>query len=64
MRRKETSTRYECLCNHANQDYIDNYFKEHDIRKYQGFLCYSKPCVKEPSIKTSPKWCPLKESEK
>ena len=63
MQRKITSARYDCLCKHPNQDYIYEYFKENNIRKYQGFLCYSKPNIKEPTIKTAPKWCPLKESE-
>ena len=64
MGRKYTSVRYDCICAHPNRDYIQNYFEEHNIRKFLGFLCYSRPYVKEPTIKTSPKWCPLKVGDK
>lgn len=55
------NTRGNCYCNHPNQDYIRNYYKEHDISRAEGFICFTKPLTKELSIKTSPKWCPLKE---
>ncbi len=36
------------------------YFKEHRIKKAEGFISYSEPYRTEPKIKTSPMWCPKK----
>lgn len=46
------------MCGHPNQIYIIDYFRQHKIKKMPAFLCYGYG--KEPTIKTSPAWCPLK----
>ena len=45
----------------GSADYINNYFKEHRIKKMEGFIGFGKPFEDKPQIKTSPAWCP-KES--
>ena len=55
--------RMECLCKHPNQEYIKKYYETHDIRRYLGFICYTDIKTDEPTTKTSPRWCPLKEKK-
>ena len=57
------STRYSCYCKHPNQDYIRHYYSKNNINRTLGFICFTKPYTMEMSIKTSPKWCPLKEEK-
>lgn len=54
------ATRFDFHCNHPNQMYIYDYFKEHDIKKMPGFIGYGKCYGHEPTNKTTPKWCPNK----
>lgn len=58
--RKGGNTTKEVMCRHPDRDYIVNYFREHRIRKFEGFLGYVNSKGEFP-IKTSPKWCPLKK---
>lgn len=44
----------------GSADYIRNYFKEHQIKKLEGFIGFGKPYDDKPQIKTSPAWCPKK----
>lgn len=54
--------RHEFHCGHPDRQYIENYHKEHGIKKYPPFIGYSKPDMTFP-IKRTPKWCPkLKEA--
>ena len=53
-------TRKGYHCEHPNQRYIDDYFREHDIRKMSGFIGYGKALESVPGNKTTPKWCPKK----
>lgn len=54
--------RYEFYCRHPDQQYIENYHKEHGLNKHPSFIGYSKPEMTFP-IKRTPKWCPeLKEA--
>ena len=48
-------------CDHENQQFIRDYFKEHRLIKQPGFLCFGNwhSGCDEPTIKTSPVWCPL-----
>lgn len=48
------------FCEHPDKEYIRTYFKEHRIRKYEGYLGFINSKGVFP-IKTSPKWCPLKK---
>lgn len=55
-------------CNHPDKDYIENYCREHRIHSQPGFICLRKRVLRaysykyEPTIKTSPRWCPLKNT--
>lgn len=57
-RRHFNSTR-EVMCEHPDKEYIRKYFKEHNIRKYEGFIGFVNSKGVFP-IKKSPAWCPLK----
>ena len=59
--RKPGNCRYEYRCEHPNQKYIIDYFKEHKILKLHGFLGFSR--AGEFPVKTAPKWCPLKGAD-
>lgn len=54
------NTRGSFHCEHPDQDYINNYFKEHKIQKMPGFIGFGEKFKNVPSIKTSPAWCPKK----
>ena len=47
-------------CDHPDEKYISNYFREHKLIKMPRFLGYGKDKV---PIKTSPRWCPLRRKE-
>lgn len=52
------------LCGHKNQTYIYKYFRKHNIKKMPAFICYGGGLYGiEPTIKTSPAWCPLKKAK-
>lgn len=55
--------RYNVFCRHPNQKYIIEYCMKNRVGKMPGFICFTKPFDPEPTIKTSPKWCPLKVEE-
>ncbi len=59
MRRK--NTRMEFLCEHPDKEYISNYYKEHRIKKFEGFIGFEKSYNGEVPIKSSPAWCPRKK---
>lgn len=59
--RRWGNSRSEYTCNHPDQGYIIDYFKEHHISKMAGFLNFGKPG--EVPVKTSPAWCPRKRKE-
>lgn len=51
-------------CRHKNQQKIYDYFKLHYMVKTPGFVCYGGGLYgTEPTIKTSPAWCPLNGKE-
>lgn len=50
-------------CGHPDQNYINDYFKEHRLQKMPGFLDYGKAWSDEVPIKTSPAWCPKKRKK-
>lgn len=57
--------RCKFYCGHKNQKYIYEYFKTHRISKMPAFLCFGGGLYGvEPTIKTSPAWCPLKKKYK
>lgn len=58
--RKMNNTRASFSCEHPDQRYILDYFKEHNIHKMPGFISYGEKFKSVPSIKTSPAWCPKK----
>ena len=47
-------------CEHPNQSYILEYFKEKNILKMAGFIGFGKCYADKPTIKTAPAWCPKK----
>ncbi len=57
---KPYGSRLSYYCEHKNQEYIRRYFDEHKLKKIPGFVCFSIGMYYEPSIKTSPPWCPKK----
>ena len=59
--RKMGNTRTGFRCEHPDQRYIYDYFREHGMLKMPGFLGYSKPFSDEVPVKTSPAWCPRKK---
>lgn len=61
--RKMGNTRSSFSCEHPDQKYILDYFKDHRIQKMPGFIGYEKPFSGEVPIKTSPAWCPKKKQE-
>lgn len=54
------NTRGSFYCEHPDQKYIIQYFKDHKILKMQGFIGFGNRNEDKPSIKTSPAWCPKK----
>ena len=50
-------------CQHQNQEYIIEYCHNNRVGKMPGFICYTKRGTNELTIKTSPRWCPLKKEE-
>lgn len=55
-------TRCRFWCEHKNKQYMYDYCREHNIHKMPGFVCYGGGLYGvEPTIKTSPAWCPLKK---
>lgn len=42
-------------------EYIRKYYKEHKIKKMEGFIGFGKPFSEAVPIKTSPAWCPKKK---
>lgn len=56
--RRVGNSRSEFICEHPEQGYIIDYFKEHKLSKMAGFIAFGK--IGEVSIKTSPAWCPRK----
>lgn len=56
--RKFGNSRSEVMCRHPDGKYIYQYFKEHGIRKYEGFIGYVNSKGIFP-IKKAPAWCPL-----
>lgn len=59
--RHDSRSSFQCC--HPNQQFIDDYFKEHEISKMPGFIGFSKPWESVPINKTTPKWCPKKEQQ-
>lgn len=55
------NTRSEFTCKHPDSEYIWKYYREHNIRKMEGFLGFGKPYNDEIPVKTSPGWCPRKK---
>lgn len=53
-------TRKGFYCEHPNQRYINDYFKEKDIQKMPGFVGFGEKFADVPKNKTTPKWCPKK----
>lgn len=45
------------FCNHPNQEFIQDYFKENKLKKMAGFLGFWSYSTFP--IKKSPKWCPI-----
>lgn len=58
--REERRTRSGFVCEHPDQKYILEYFKQNRISKMPGFLGYGAKWSEEVPVKTSPKWCPRK----
>ncbi len=56
-----TGTRNRVMCSHPNQKYIYEYCRSHRVASMPGFIGYTKPFENEVTIKTSPRWCPLKQ---
>lgn len=58
--RKYGNSTKEVMCQHPDKEYVRKYYKEHDIRKFEGFIGFINSKGVFP-IKGSPKWCPLKQ---
>ena len=58
--RKKRSGSVGYWCGHPDDKHVSKYFREHQLQKASGFLCYAAYYTLEPTIKTSPAWCPLK----
>lgn len=56
------NTTKDVWCCHQDQEYVRLYFKEHKIRKAEGFIGFVNSKGDFP-IKKSPKWCPLKKEK-
>ena len=61
--RKYGNTTASVMCSHPDHDYIHNYFKEHNISKYEGFIGFINSKGIFP-VKKSPAWCPFKAEKK
>ena len=48
------------MCVHPDKEYIRKYFKDRNIKKYQGFIGFINSKGIFP-VKKSPMWCPLKQ---
>lgn len=57
------SVRKGFFCNHPEQDYILNYFREKSIQKMPAFIGFGERFSDVPGNKTTPKWCPKKRAE-
>ncbi len=55
------NTRSHFSCEHPDGEYIRKYYKEHNIKKMEGFIGFGKPFSEAVPIKTSPAWCPKKK---
>lgn len=58
------STRKGFHCNHPDRKHISRYFKEHNIKKMEGFIGFGERFADVPKNKTTPKWCPKFEGHK
>lgn len=56
------NTRREFGCLHPDQEYIIEYFKKKKIHKMSGFLGFGARNSDQAPIRTSPAWCPKKET--
>lgn len=61
MNRPFGNSRGEFWCQHENQKYIIDFYKQNGIHRATGFIAFGKPWDDVPTTKTSPKWCPRKE---
>ena len=61
--RRGLNKRRECYCSHPDKKYIFDYFQKNRMVKSVGFLSFSEPYTTSPTIKTAPKWCPLKKKD-
>lgn len=62
--RRSGNIRGSFHCDHPDQAHIIKYFKEHGIHKMEGFISFGESYSSNPSIKSSPKWCPKKVEDK
>lgn len=49
--------RFECYCDHPH---AGEAFRKYGGASKERFISFSVKCDTEPTIKTSPRWCPLK----
>ncbi len=56
------NTRSNFTCEHPDKLYISEYYKKHKILKMEGFIGFGERYSSDVPIKTSPKWCPKKQS--
>lgn len=61
--RRGCAARYYFFCNHGNAEVVFNSIC-HDSNRMPGFIGWSRPGEYYPIIKKSPKWCPLRESNR
>lgn len=61
--RKPGNARAEFICKHPNQKYINDYLFKNKISRSVGFIDFGEKWSDECPIKTSPRWCPLKEEK-
>lgn len=55
------NARCNFMCEHPDKKYIGEYYKEHNIKKMEGFIGFGKKWSEEVPIKSSPAWCPKKK---
>ena len=58
--RRFGNTRATFNCDHPDQCYILNYFRQKGTQKMPGFLGYGARNSDTVPVKTSPAWCPKK----
>lgn len=59
IKAKYHDSRISFYCKHPNNKYIQDFYEEHKLKSFPGFIGFSEAYVTKPKRKTTPKWCPI-----